>query len=92
MSYEDLEEHNVFLPEQAWGETDLTASVNQALLTVVMLVGVGSCVMMWFGNGSRLTWWGAGLFVAFLYTFMWVSNSGIESQNQQIDELIEQQH
>lgn len=90
MSYEDLKEHNVFLPEPVWGKVDLTASVNQVLLTLVLLTGVGSCVMMWIGNGSTLTWWGTVLFILFLYAFLWVSNSGIESQNEEIDELIEE--
>lgn len=89
MSYEDLEDHNVFLPEDVWGEVDLTASVNQWLLSGVMLLGVASCIMMWLGHGSALTWWGGLLFVVFLYSFMWVSNAGIEYQNQEIDELIE---
>jgi hypothetical protein len=89
MSYEDLEEHNVFLPEAVWGKVELSASVNQVLLTGVMLTGVAGCVMMWLGGGSALTWWGAGLFILFLYAFLWVSNAGIESQNKEIDELIE---
>lgn len=89
MSYEDLEDHNVFLPEEVWGKTDLTASVNQVLLTLVMMMGIGGCLLMWWGGGSTLTWVGAVLFIVFMYAFMWVSNTGIEHQNRDVDELIE---
>ncbi len=91
MSYEDLEEHNVFLPEDVWGEVDLSASVSQPLILALFLLGAGSCVMMLIGDGAALTWMGALLYVVFLYGFMFVSNRGIAYQNKQINELVEDQ-
>ncbi len=89
MSYEDLEEHNVFLPQDAWGEADLTTTINEPLLLGVFSIGIGGCILMWRGNGSWLTWAGACLFVLFMYVFLFVSNSGIERQNKEINQLIE---
>jgi len=89
VSYEDLEEHNVFLPEEVWGKVDLSASVNQSIVFAVFTLGVGSCVLMYLGHGSALTWIGTGLYVLFMYIFMFVSNRGIKDQNEQIDRLLE---
>lgn len=89
MSYEDLEKHNVFLPEDVWGKVDLSASVNQVLLSGVMLLGIVACVLMWWGHDRWPTWLGAGLFVAFMYLFTFVSNRGIDHQNEEIDRLIQ---
>lgn len=88
MSYEDLEEHNIFLPEEHWDELDLSSSVNQPLLLLTIIIGLGSCSLMVAGGGNMLTWVGAGLFVVFLYSFTWVSNAGIENQNETVNEVM----
>ncbi len=89
MSYEDLEEHNIFLPEEHWDELDLSSSVNQPLLLFTIILGLVSCALMVIGGGDALTWIGAGLFFVFLYSFTWVSNAGIENQNETVDKVME---
>lgn len=89
MSYEDLEEHNIFLPEEHWDELDLSSSVNQPLLFSTIILGLVSCALMVIGAGHTLSWIGAGLFFVFLYSFTWVSNTGIEKQNEIIDKVME---
>lgn len=89
MSYEDLEEHNIFLPEEHWDELDLSSSVNQPLLLLTVAVGVVACILMVVGAGSTLTWIGAGLFLIFLYSFTIVSNTGINNQNNRVNEVME---
>lgn len=89
MSYEDLEEHNIFLPEEHWDELDLSSSVNQPLLLLTVAVGVVACILMVLGGGSTLTWIGAGLFLIFLLSFTIVSNAGINNQNNTVDEVME---
>lgn len=88
MSYEDLKEHNIFLPEEHWDELDLSSSVNQPMLLITILTGIAGCVLMVIGGGSSLSWIGAGLFVIFLYTFTFVSNAGIDNQNEIVDEVM----
>lgn len=88
MSYEDLEKHNIFLPEEHWDELDLSSSVNQPVLLVTLVAGVISCILMVIGGGSTLTWIGAALFLIFLVSFTLVSNAGIEHQNDRIDEVM----
>lgn len=90
MSYEDLENHNIFLPEAVWGEADLHTTVNQPLVLGILLFGGASCGLMVFGRGHDLTWAGMVLFWAFMMLFTIVSNAGIESQNDEIDSLIEE--
>jgi len=90
MSYEDLKEHNIFLPEEHWDELDLSSSVNQPLLLLTILIGLLACTLMVLGGGESLTWMGAGLFIIFLYTFTLVSNTGIENQNRTVDEVMEE--
>lgn len=92
MSYEDLEEHNIFLPEEHWDELDLSSSVNQPLLLLTIIIGLTACTLMVIGAGDTLTWLGAGLFVVFLYSFTWVSNAGIENQNETVDEVMREDH
>ncbi|MCF7804941.1 MAG: hypothetical protein K9N46_03655 [Candidatus Marinimicrobia bacterium] len=90
MSYEDLEEHNIFLPEEHWDELDLSSSVNQPLLLLTILIGLLACTLMVLGSGESLTWMGAGLFIIFLYAFTLVSNTGIDNQNRTVDEVMEE--
>lgn len=87
MSYEDLKEHDIFLPEEEWGELDLHTSVNLPALVATFVLGTVSCVLMVAGGGRLWTWMGAVLFVAFMYSFAFVSNAGIERQNRRIDAL-----
>lgn len=89
MSYDDLKEHNIFLPEEHWDELDLSSSVNQPLLLLTMIIGITACVLMVVGGGHSLTWIAAGLFIVFLFAFTWVSNAGIEKQNDVVDHVME---
>lgn len=88
MSYEDLKEHNIFLPEEHWDELELSSSVNQPLLLLTIIVGLTACTLMVLGKGSILTWIGAGLFFVFLFFFTLVSNTGIENQNDTVDKVM----
>lgn len=92
MSYEDLKQHNIFLPEEHWDELDLSSSVNQPLLFLTIILGLASCTLMVIGGGGTLTWIGAGLFFVFLLSFTLVSNVGIENQNAIVDDVMEENH
>jgi len=88
MSYEDLKERNIFLPEEHWDELDLSSSVNQPLLFSSLAAGVTACVLMAIGGGQTLTWIGGGLFIIFLVSFTFISINGINNQNKTVDEVM----
>lgn len=90
MAYEDLEEHNIFLPEDHWDELDLSSSVNQPLLLFTMIVGIAACFLMVIGAGGTITWIGAGVFIVFLISFTFISNTGIENQNEKVNQMMEE--
>lgn len=87
MSYEDLKEHDIFLPEEHWGEVNLSSSVNELALSLVYVLGVVSCVFMAVGGGHTLTWIGVLGFLVFMFLFTLVSNAGIEAQNEVVNQL-----
>lgn len=89
MSYKDLKKHNIFLPEEHWDELDLSSSVNQPLLLLSIITGLVAAVLMVIGEGTALSWWGAGLFIIFFYSFTLVSNTGIEKQNEIVDKVMD---
>lgn len=89
MSYEDLKQHDIFLPESEWGELDLSTSVSLPALIATLVTGAAGCVLMVVGDGSLLTWIGAALFIVFMFAFALVSNAGIERQDRRIKELHE---
>lgn len=91
MSFEDLKDHDIFLPEKHWGKLDLDSSVNQPLLLGILILGVVSSVLMAIGGGNLLTWIGAILFLVFLILFTLISNTGIDNQNDLVDDVIREE-
>ncbi|MFB6098683.1 MAG: hypothetical protein ABEK84_06160 [Salinibacter sp.] len=89
MSYDDLKEHDIFLPEEEWGDLDLETSVSIPTLIATFVLGAVSCVMMVLGGGGPWTWIGAVLFIGFMFAFALVSNAGIERQHRRIEALHE---
>lgn len=87
MSYEDLKQHDIFLPEEEWGDLDLNTSVSVPALVASFLLGAVSCLMMALGGGGPWTWIGAVLFIGFMFAFALVSNAGIERQHHRIEAL-----
>jgi hypothetical protein len=88
MSYEDLQQHDVFLPESLWGKTDLSASVGRTPLLGLALAGLTACGLMVLGAGGWLTWLACGFFLAALVFFTRVSTAGVERQNEELAERI----
>ena len=88
MSFEELKQQNFFLPESMWGKLELSGSVSRVTTGAMALLALGSGVLIWRGNGSRLTWIGAVLFVVFLVSFALISHFAIDRQNRKIEELV----
>ena len=87
MSFEHLEERGVFLPEEQWGEMDLSSSGHPVLVLLSFAIAVGSCVLMVWGGGGPLTWLGGGVFVVFLVSYTWLEARAIERQNETVERL-----
>lgn len=87
MSFEHMEERGVFLPEEKWGEMDLSSSGHPALVLLSFAVAVGSCVLMVWGGGGPLTWLGVVAFGTFLVGYAWLEARAIERQNETVRRL-----
>lgn len=88
MSYEQLEQHDLFLPEEHWGDVDLASSTSPWTVLIAGALAAASIILMVTGRGAATTWLGAGLFVVFVYGYAIVSSRAIDAQNRQIRELI----
>jgi len=90
VSFEDLKEHDAFLPEEAWGKDDLHTRVSQPALLLLALLGAAAIGMMVLGDGGTLTWVGAVLFGLFMWLFAAVSSAGVDAQADHVQALSEQ--
>lgn len=63
MSLEDLEDAGVTLPPEQWGKYEVRSHINSLLFVSALVVEVLSCIGMYWGDGSLLTWVGAVMFL-----------------------------
>lgn len=65
MSFEELRDQGVILPEEEWGRRSLEPSVSR-VATGVALVGSAAAIgVAWFANGGWLTWVATAAYIAF---------------------------
>lgn len=87
MSFKQLKERGVFLPQDQWDEMDLDSSTPSWLVLLAGIVAVASTVAMVWGGGGPLTWLGGGVFVVFLVGYGWIASRAVEKQNQEVERL-----
>ena len=80
MSVRDLRQLGVLLPQEEWGQHDLTTTVNKKALAAVMLVGIIALLLMYFGDGKLVTFIGIGVFMIFMWQITRISLEAIERQ------------
>jgi hypothetical protein len=85
MSYDDLEQHGIFLPKTHWGESELNRPSSPWLLAGLGVGGGSACAAMAVGGGGWLTWLGSGVFVLTLWGFTWVATRAIDRQNRRLE-------
>jgi len=85
VSYDELEERGIFLPEEHWGESELTRPASPWLLAVLGSLAALACVAMVVGQGRVLTWLGCGAFIVLLWAFTFVTGRTIDRQNRRIE-------
>jgi len=72
----------VLLPQEEWGEHDLSTTVNKRALALVMAIGVIALALMYAGDGGWLTFAGIGLFMIFMWQITRISLAAVEMQAQ----------
>jgi hypothetical protein len=80
MSLEELQDQDVLLPEEQWGEHSLETTVPRWWLLAVFLVAVAGLVATYLGDGGGWTWAGIGTFLVALYTATILCDRAIERQ------------
>jgi hypothetical protein len=88
MSYEQLEQQELLLPEQHWGEAELSSSASLWLVALAGALAGLAIALMVLGRGGVVTWLGVGLFIAFLYGYALLSSLAIDAQNRRIEKLL----
>jgi len=88
MSYEELKERDIFLPEDEWGKADLQTSVSLTPFGLALGAGILGCALLAMGGGSLETWLGAILFIGFMIGFAVVSSRAVDRQNARVDALL----
>ncbi|MDX1622701.1 MAG: hypothetical protein R3199_01815 [Gemmatimonadota bacterium] len=80
MTLEDLQSAGVVLPEEEWGERELTTTVSKPGTIATAAVAVATGLMMYLGGGEALTWIGGGLFLVDLLAFTWLVIRAVDLQ------------
>lgn len=89
MSYEDLEQRGIFLPEKQRGELRGESSAPPLLVGTILLAALAACIAMAWGGGGPWTWAGALLFGTSLIAFTLQADRAIDRQNHRVHRLIE---
>lgn len=84
MSFKQLKEAGLILPEDEWGKLKFQKPHYSFAILVIFILSFASCVVMYIGNGSLITWLGLFAFIISLALFTFFS---IKSINLQITKL-----
>lgn len=84
MSFEDLRDQGVLLPEREWGEHRLKTTLHTVPLLAAFAGAVAGLVLIWAGDGSGLTWAGVGLFLASLFALTWTCDRAVLAQRRRV--------
>jgi hydrogenase-4 membrane subunit HyfE len=84
MTIEDLREQGVLLPEEEWDKHSLKTTVRKLPLAIALLVATASCVLMFLGDGGRLTWVGVAVFILTLYAVTWLLDRAVARQRERV--------
>ena len=84
MALEELEEQGVLLPEERWGEHELSTTVARWPLATTFALGVAALAAAYLGDGGPWTWVGIGTFLAALYAATILCDRAIERQRERM--------
>lgn len=72
MSFEDLRDHGVLLPEEEWGTHRLETTVPQGKLAGALILAVLALVAAYLGGGTWITAAGVAAYLAALLAMAWI--------------------
>lgn len=87
MSLKELKAQRVLLPEELWGDRPASAEGGRFSALVTGAIGVASGLLIWFGNGSFVTFLGLGLFLLDLALFLIVGFAAVDRHVQRLSNL-----
>ena len=82
MSYEDLKEQGILLPEEEWGNHRIETTVSQIPVLLLFVVSIIGCVLMFTGGGKEWTWIGIIIFFAGFFTMITLNNRAVHQQRE----------
>ena len=88
MSIRDLKEMGILLPEEKWGQFDLTTSLNKPRLFTALVLGLVSAIAIYVGKGEALTWVGVGLYFVFVFWLTRIFLKGVAVQNEETEAFL----
>lgn len=80
MSYEDLKEQGILLPEKEWGDHRMETTVSQIPVALLFVVSIIGCVLIFTGGGKEWTWIGTIIFFAGFFTLIALNNRAVQQQ------------
>ncbi len=87
MTFEDLEEQGVILPEEEWGQHELQTTVRRVPLAIAFLGAVAGWVAALLGGGGPVTWAGVAAFLTMLLAVTWLCDRGVVRQRHRVEEV-----
>lgn len=82
MSIEDLEEQNILLPEEEWGQHELKTTASQIPMLILFACSITGCVLSFLGNGNLWTWVGIVLFFVSFFGIVLLCDRAIVKQRE----------
>jgi len=83
----DLVDLGLILPREHWGHAPSATRRTGILTVLASLLGLGSALLIWWGQGSTLTFVGVGLFLLDLLAFLLVTFAAVEDRMARLKEI-----
>lgn len=87
MALRDLVDLGLILPREHWGHAPSATRRTGILTVLASLLGLGSALLIWWGQGSTLTFVGVGLFLLDLLAFLLVTFAAVEDRMARLKEI-----
>ncbi len=84
MSFEDLRDQGILLPEKEWGEHRVKTTLRLVPLIASFAGAIAGLGLTWAGDGSGLTWAGVGLFLAAVFALTVTCDRAVLAQRRRV--------
>ncbi|MEJ2206628.1 MAG: hypothetical protein P8170_21260 [Gemmatimonadota bacterium] len=87
MALRDLVDLGLILPREHWGHAPSASRRTGILTALASFLGLGSALLIWYGEGSAMTFVGVGLFLLDLLAFLLVTFAAVEDRMARLKEI-----